>query len=149
MTAIDDVDTAFGAVEKPEHFCNFLHCEECEDHDLLLRKRDRTSITVEDVGNPCWDPIDFISPQGMAYYMPALARLALRKPTPEHGWYGERLIFHLTYGGASNAFLNFCDPMQRNAIVALLTEMLSFGRNLQERLSDPEEVAQAIDSWRA
>lgn len=148
MTSIDDIDAAFGAVEKPEHFCK-LHCEECEEHDRLLRQRDRTTITIEDVGNPGWDPISFISPEGMAYFMPALARLALSNPTREYSWYGDQLIFHLKHGGASNPFLNFCNPMQRNAIGNFLIEMQRFGRSIENRLSVPEGVVQAFDLWRA
>ncbi len=80
--------------------------------------------------------------------MPALARLALSVPAREYEWYGDQLIFHLKDGGASNPFFNFCNPMQRHAIVNLLTEMLSFSRNIETRLCDPEEFAEALDLWR-
>jgi hypothetical protein len=52
-----EIDAAFAAVEQPEHFTD-----------------------------PGWDPIAFASPQGMAYYFPALARIALSQPLYGYEW---------------------------------------------------------------
>jgi hypothetical protein len=83
---IADIDAAFGGAVKPAHFTNYDHCEECAEHDQLLRQRDRATLKIEDVGNPCWTPIPFSSPEGGAYYMPTLVRLALSPPTDGYGW---------------------------------------------------------------
>jgi len=69
---LSEIDAAFYSVEKPEHFMDYTHCEECAEHDQLLRERDRETLRIEDVGNICWQPISFSSVQGIAYYMPAL-----------------------------------------------------------------------------
>jgi hypothetical protein len=66
------IDAAFASVRKPEHFTNYEHCEECREHDELLRTRDRQTLDLKDVGNICWQPISFSSGQGVAYYFPAL-----------------------------------------------------------------------------
>ena len=91
LNALADVDEAFGAAEKPMHFCNYLRCYECEAHDNLLRWRSRDTLAIDDVGHFYWNPIAFISPQGMAYYFPSLARFALSEPTYQYGWYGNQL----------------------------------------------------------
>jgi hypothetical protein len=74
------IDAAFGGVERPVHFTTYTHRCECAEHDELLRARDRDTLSIADVGNPGWDPICLTSPQGIAYYFPALARLPLPRP---------------------------------------------------------------------
>jgi uncharacterized protein DUF6714 len=71
------VETAFAAVPRPEHFTSYLHCDECQEHDELMRSRDRATLTVEDVADLPWTPLAFLTPEGYRYYMPALVRLAL------------------------------------------------------------------------
>jgi hypothetical protein len=105
------VDEAFGAANRPEHFTNFAHCCECAEHDDLLREKTRETITIKDVGNPGWDPLCFTSPDGIAYYFPALTRLALAEPTYDYGWYGNQLLFHLYSGFRENNFYKFCNEM--------------------------------------
>jgi hypothetical protein len=39
--ALGILDAAFGPCPRPEHFTNDKHCEECAEHDELLRNRDR------------------------------------------------------------------------------------------------------------
>ncbi len=74
---LERINQAFAASPRPEHFTNHTHCCECFEHDKLLRSRDGDTLGMNDVGNPGWDPICFISPEGFAYYLPALARLTL------------------------------------------------------------------------
>ena len=83
---------AFAPCARPDHFGPHLHCEECADHDQVLRARDLDTLSLEDVSNPGWDPICFASPEAFRYYLPALARLALAQPTEQHGWYGPSQI---------------------------------------------------------
>src|SRR5688572_10438111 len=68
---------AFADVERPEHFTNHEHCDECFEHDVLLRSRDIDTLSRDDVGDGAWDPITMSSNQGFAHYIPALARLGL------------------------------------------------------------------------
>src|SRR5690242_13994900 len=94
---LEVVRQAFAVCPRPEHFTDFTHCEECREHDDLLRSRDVDSLRGEDVGNPGWDPLCFTSAEGFAYFFPALARLALDSAGPDRDWYGPQLLFHLTY----------------------------------------------------
>lgn len=113
------IDAAFHNAPKPEHFMDYAHCEEYAEHDELLRTRDGASLRIEDVGNIGWQPISACFPEGMAYYMPALARLALAEPTYNYGWYGDTLHIHLSHDGKENSFLQYCNLNQRKAVADL------------------------------
>ena len=139
------IDEAFADIEKPEHFTNYTHCDECEEHDNTLRSRTRINITRQDLGNPGWDPITFTNAQGIAYYFPALVRFSL-VPSLDNGcgWYGEQLIYHLSYI-SHNQFLAYCNKQQREAVVMLLKHLGS-GRG-QWVLVHLSELEKAINLW--
>ena len=141
------IDAAFGSVPKPEHFTDHTHCEECAEHDETLRSHDRESLEVRHVGNPGWDPLAFSSPQGIAYYIPTLARFALSPPTYDFGWYGDQLLFHLFYNGAENELLKFCSSEQRRAVAGLLAHFIQTGAFEHERLTSDEEVQHTYELW--
>ena len=144
---IAEIDKAFGGCAKPDHFGNYLHCEECAEHDQLLRDRTRETLTIEDVGNTGWDPLCFSSAAGIAYYFPKLARLAISPPTYQYGWYGDQLLFHLTHGGTDNCLLQFCNSRQRRAVGHLLAHLEENPAGQEERLSSDDELVQARDLW--
>lgn len=116
------VRLAFADCPRPEHFTNYRHCDECYEHDELLRSRDLDSLRIEDVGNPGWDPICFITTEGFGYYFPALARLALE--TSFEDWYVPQLLFHLTHDGPRNRRWEGCTNPQRAAIAGLLRHVI-------------------------
>jgi len=141
------IDEAFGGVAKPEHFTNYLHCEECAEHDETLRLHDRATLKIEHVENPGWDPLCFTSPEGKAYYLPTLARFALAPPTYEYSWYGDQLLFHLTSGGQYNEFLGYCTAEQRHAIALLLEHVITTHASAPEVLSSQDELLRAHELW--
>lgn len=122
--ALKALGEAFRSRSRPEHFTNFGHCCECAEHDELLLARDLSTLRIEDVGNPGWDPVCFTSPEGFAYYLPALARLALDQPAPGFGWYGDQLIWHLVMDGPANVRVLACTPEQRKAVAAFLQHLI-------------------------
>ena len=85
------VQSAFKSVIRPEHFTDPAHCCECAEHDETLRSHDPESISIEQLGNPGWDPICFVTLEGFIYYCPALARLAL----DTENYYLDQFLFHL------------------------------------------------------
>lgn len=141
------VQQAFAGCRRPEHFTDFTHCEECAEHDELLRARDIHTLRIEDVGNPGWDPICFISPEGFAYYLPALARLALAEPDSVHGWYGGQFFWHLCYNGRKNALWLVCTPEQRRVVVELLRHIAETRASLVDSELLTDELFQAIEIW--
>lgn len=143
-----EIDSAFGSVERPEHFTNFAHCEECAEHDELLRMRDRESLCLEDVGNPGWDPICFCSPTGIAYYFPALARLALAERISEQcDWYGNQLLFHLYSGFTDNAFFHYCNVAQRQAVARFVAHTIETRAPLIDRYSAADDFLRCHELW--
>ncbi|WP_052659214.1 hypothetical protein [Pseudomonas sp. LFM046] len=139
------LDAAFGDCPRPEHFTDYRHCCECAEHDETLRSRDRETLRHADVGNAGWDPLCFCSAEGIAYYLPALARFALEEPTPELDWYGWQLVFHLYYGAADNRLLLHCDAAQRQAVAALLAHLVDTRAELLEL--DVDDVLRAYEIW--
>jgi hypothetical protein len=127
---LDSIARAFAACPRPEHFTDHTHCCECAEHDATLLSSDVETLSAEEVGSGACDPICFVTPEGFAYYLPALARLALAPEHPQWGWYGPQLFFHLAYDGARNARWAHCTPDQRRAVATLLEHIF-------ETRSDP------------
>lgn len=118
------VDEAFSECPRPEHFTNYEHCDECAEHDELLRARNRDSLTREDVGHPSWDPITYCTSVGIAYYMPSLVRLALDIGADSQLEYAHQLMFQFLCGGADNEHYAAFAPAQRHAIAALVAHLI-------------------------
>ncbi len=141
------VEAAFASQARPGHFTNFRHCEECAEHDEVLRSRTKESLTVADVGNPGWDPICFVTDEGFRYYFPGLARLALQEPTGGHGWYFEQLLFHLNDAATPQKRRPACTPQQREAVACFLRHVLDTrGVRVAEHLCE-DELRNAISLW--
>jgi hypothetical protein len=144
---LEEMRRVFRKRGRPEHFTNYRHCDECAEHDDVLRARDVTSLQMEDVGNPGWDPICFISPEGFAYYLPALVRLALAEPTKERGWYVPQLLFHLCSDGRQNQRILECTVEERRAVVRFLKHVVETRAELADSYSCAEELCRAIEYW--
>jgi len=144
---LETVEQAFAECPRPEHFTDYTHCEECAEHDDLLRSRDVRTLLVEDVGNPGSDPICFVTAQAFAYYLPALVRLALAEPTVSYGWYGAQLLFHLCGDGHENRRVLACTPNQRRAIAEFLRHLVETRAVLADSERCTEELFQALDIW--
>ena len=146
---INLIEQEFGAVSRPDHFLDFNHCEECAEHDHLLCTRDRETLKIEDVGNISWTPLSMCSPEGFAYYMPSLARLALSEPTYEYGWFPDTLTIHLSSNEEKNNFLLYCTNSQKDAVAKLLKYLNISRQALPERLTEPEDFESLINLWKA
>jgi len=144
---IQTVQRAFAKRRPPAHFTNFEHCEECAEYDAILRSRDIYSLRIEDVGNAGSDPICFISPEGFAYYLPALVRLALAEPAEPYDWYGAQLLFHLCSDGLRNERVLACSIQQRRAVVAFLRHLIETRSELADIYGCSDELFQAIEYW--
>jgi hypothetical protein len=142
------IDRAFGGIEKPEHFTNYAHCEECLHHDNTLRSRTRETLRREDLGNPGWDPISFCSPEGCGYLFPALARFALLPSVwRNNDWYGQQLLFHLSYEDAENEFFRWCSPAQRAAVSGFLRYLMETRAPAVSEHGCDDELLSALQVW--
>jgi hypothetical protein len=141
------IQEAFGGLPRPEHFTDYRHCCECAEHDELLRSHDPATLTIDDVGNPGWDPLCHISAEGFRYFMPALAGLALDPPRSAAGWYLPQLLFHLNYQGSENRHLLAASSRQREAVVQLLLYIGESRGELVREYGEAEELALTIALW--
>jgi len=144
---LDAVAQAFAAIERPEHFTNHTHCDECWEHDELLRARDLDTLSIADVGSMAWNPITFAQPQGFAYYMPALARLALEPMPKDLDWYGYIILFELRRDGPRNERWLFCSPEQRAAVVRLIEHLYSTRAEQIKVYECDNEVMEVLEIW--
>jgi hypothetical protein len=144
------VEEAFAAAPRPEHFTNDTHCDECREHDELMRSRDRASLTVEDVGDT-WTPLPFLTPEGYRYYMPAMIRLALSEE-------GEDLLEALVrqLGAPISAKqpasclpqTTLFTPQEARAVLAFLIHVRDHGgRAWEPPAGSPRVLARAIRNW--
>jgi len=140
---LSDLDAAFAACKRPEHFTDYRHCCECAEHDDTLRARDRENRRLEDVGNPGRDPLCFTSAEGLLYDLPARAR-----PTRDLDWYAVQLHFHLTYNGSENRILRAASPGQRRAVVRLLDRLVATRAESCDTWSCRADLVAAAELWR-
>jgi hypothetical protein len=95
---------------KPAHFTNHCHCCECAEHDATFVAHDVDSIGIEQLGNPGWDPLCFVSPEGFLYYLPALIRITLDTMAKPQERYLDQLLFHLIRDGKDHDLVRACSP---------------------------------------
>lgn len=131
--------------EKPEHFTDFKHCEECEEHDRTLLSATISTIGLEELGNPCWDPICFCNEIGKKYFTPAFVRLSLETVNSE--FYFGQFLFHLEHHGKNNKYYMACTPEQRNFIAEFIGHMINVFPSEIESNCYTEEALKAHEIW--
>jgi len=88
-----------------------------------LHSRTPESLELDDVNNSSYDPWTECLVQGKAYYLPAMARLALGQPVEgELERYAELLASNI---GQDRKLFDFCSEAQRSAILAFLDHLLT------------------------
>jgi hypothetical protein len=111
QTVLDAIDKAFGHLPRPAVMGrNPDHCDECADHEAVMQAHTPETISLEEVGNPGWDPVCFITDEAFAYFMPGFARLTVDDD------YIYSLLFHL---GKTNRIQAF-NSEQRGAVAQLM-----------------------------
>lgn len=139
------VNHAFVGVPRPEHFTDYTHCEECAEHDTLLRSRKLDTLNIEDVDNPGWDPICFLNAEGWRYYFSALVRLSF---ADLENSYISQFLFHLSYPKHEGRFSLF-DDQQKQSVVAFLQHLREHHIDIVRECYADTELAQAIQIWEA
>lgn len=144
---MDWINTSFAIfkAEKPEHFTDFAHCEECAEHDQTLLSSTVRTIGLDELGNPGWDPICFCSEVGKKYYTPAFVRLSLESVNSE--FYFGQFLFHLESDGKNNKYYLACTPDQRTFIAEFIAYMISAFPLEIEQNCYTEEALKAYEIW--
>ena len=77
-TILANINAAFGSLPRPETMVrNPNHCEECVEHEATMQAVTPDSVTLNEIGNPGWDPVCFLNDEAFCYFMPAFARMIL------------------------------------------------------------------------
>ena len=146
-TILAQIDRAFGHVARPELFTVADGDPETMDYEALLSSKDRDSLTLEDINHPGCHPMTECLPPGLAYYFPALARLALVQPTDPSNWYASLLLDKLRFHEDGNDFYRYCSDEQRGAVAGLLRHILSTRSSDVSESLDPEDFVHCLKAW--
>ncbi len=144
MDWIEEAKRIFN-VNKPEHFTNFMHCDECAEHDETLKNADFDTIGLLQLGNPGWDPICFCSTDGKKYYMPAFIRVSLE--TIDSDFYLAQFLFHLENDGSENKFVLSCNNEQRQFIVDFLEYFIEQYPELIDLNMCSDDILRVREIW--
>lgn len=132
--------------EKPIHFTNFEHCEECAEHDATLLNSSIESIGLSELGSPGWDPICFTHCEGKKYYMPAFVRLSFE--TMHKEFYLGQFLFHLEGDGVNNSLFLSCTPLQRAFISKFLLHVIEVYSGEVEKRLFTDQILRVYAIWR-
>lgn len=132
---------------KPEHFTNYHHCCECAEHDETLLAYDVDSISLQQLGNPGWDPLCFASVQGFLYYMPALIRLTLETMDKPQERSLEQLLFHLMRDGKDHDLVRACSREQRAFVAEFLAYLIAQYSVELDGCTYSDDMLKAHDIW--
>jgi hypothetical protein len=109
------IDQAFGQIPRPEIMLNNpTHCDECMDHESVMQRVTPETISLNEIGNPGWDPICYVADDTFCHFMPGFVRLALDADT--HYDYLVQLFFHLGHTDRISAM----NADQRRAVRQLM-----------------------------
>ncbi|HEX7887862.1 MAG TPA: hypothetical protein VF522_00765 [Ramlibacter sp.] len=147
LAALAALRRAFATCKRPAHFTNYEHCEECAEHDQTLLSRTPDTLTFDDVGNPGWEPICFVSPEGFAYFLPGLARLVFEDAPQVCSWYGSQFFWHLILDGPGNVRFQFCSPEQRKAVAEFVAYLIESRPEQIEAEFASDDAVRAHQIW--
>lgn len=86
---------AFAEAVRPDLFIRgTCLCEECDQHNETMKANTPESMSLEQFGNPGWDPMCMANDQAFSYFLPGMVRLAF-----EDVYYADQLLFHLNCPG--------------------------------------------------
>lgn len=131
-TVLAAIDQAFGSIPRPEIMTrNPHHCDECEEHERVMKGVTPLNITLKEIGNPGWDPVCYVTDEAYRYFMPGFVRLIFSDD------YLDQFIFHIESRLAPELFTH----EQRHAVIQLIDFLKG---NIPEREPFTDEQWRAI-----
>lgn len=146
------VRAVFADAPRPEHHTNYEHCEECREHDDLMRSRELDTLELADVDNPGWNPVCFLSAEAFRYWFPAFARLCCLPPAEELSYLPEFLFFLGPVEGDSSGVSRqtaLFSPTHRRAVLTFLRWNAEHMAGLLEGTCYQQNLADALAFWEA
>ena len=134
--ALEQLTEVFHCVERPEHFTDYTHCDDCLRHDQLLQTVTPEVLRLSQLGSPGMDPVTVCTDDAFRYLLPGLIRIAVTNP----GQYFDRLLLQLT-----NERLQALSVEERNAVQLFLqTYRQRITRQLASRTGEWSVIMGAI-----
>jgi len=143
MNWINEAKQIFEA-EKPQHFTNHTHCDECLESDEVLLSKSIDDIGLDELGHG-GDPICFCSNEGKKYFMPSFVRLALS--TIDDDFYLEKFLFHLEGNGEKNKLYKSCTVEQRKFIATFIKFVIDSYTPQIESSGSQNKVQRVHEIW--
>jgi len=126
---------------RPAVFVDPNHCSECTEHNDTLLTHTPETISLNELGNPGWDPMCFVQESGFKYYFPAMVRLVLE--SNEDDDYLSQFLFHIT----SSPNCQFFNQTQASFVVKLLQYLEDERWAQLEETGELEELLRAKELW--
>jgi len=143
MNWINEAKQIFEA-EKPQHFTNHTHCDECLESDEVLLSKSIDDIGLDELGHG-GDPICFCSNEGKKYFMPSFVRLALS--TIDDDFYLGQFLFHLEGNGENNKLYKSCSVEQRKFIATFIEFVIDNYSPQIEAADSQNKVQRVHEIW--
>jgi hypothetical protein len=87
-------------------------------------------------------------PDAFAYWLPALARIALAPEDEQWGWYGDQLFDgQLRWDGPRNWRWAYCTPAQRRVVATLIEHVIDTRSDQIESYNLEHEMLDVLSIW--
>ncbi|MFC1684177.1 DUF6714 family protein [Pseudomonadota bacterium] len=144
---IKDAYDAFSECKRPDHFTNYLHCDECNEHDQTMRSATLETLDSKHLGCAGWAPFSFLTEEGFAYYMPRILELAITGKDNAHGeLFLNDILFNLTPTDEYNRFKHYTIEQSRSVLNALRYAKDNFLDELMDYAAEGD-LDNAIAYW--
>jgi hypothetical protein len=145
MTLVETAKLVFGDVARPAHFTNHTHCCECAEHDATFQAYTPDSISLNELGNPGWDPMCFATDEAFKFFFPAMVRLALEGTGDTY--YLNQFLFHIIEDGPRNRRWETFSKNQRRFVVQVLEALLEQRAAEIDNNLDADGILTTIEIW--
>jgi hypothetical protein len=102
---------------------------------------------LQQLGNPGWDPVCFVSPEGFLYYLPALIRITLETMDKPQERYLDQFLFHLIRDGKDHDLVRVCRLKQRVFVAEFLAYLLDQYSAELDECTYADDMLKAYDIW--
>ena len=140
---------SFSIFRKPDRCV--LHdnsCLECRDHEKILKKTTRETLSPEIIGPVGYSPLPNMNPAAMAYFLQKLIELAVMK---SNDWDGDPFLvrfINLVLEGPNNEQFSLLNKEQKKLILQTLDYLKSEYAEIIEYECWDEDLDEAIGNWR-
>lgn len=140
---------AFASFGKPDHYIALdIYPPERADYEEMLRNKTKENLLAPDVGRVSWNPLAYLTPEAMAYFLPRFIELAVTKAMDIDDEPFMMRFINFTSSGPSNNQYALLGAEHVRAVHAALEFILQTYRDLVEQECWLEELENAIAKWR-